>query len=115
MAKALPPIPRSIKLAAGRVLVARKKKMLETTGDAGEYDYAKRKITLDSALEVNPAWIVLRHERAHAVLMDAGITVWPDTDANGRSQLEESICDAFASADVAEMLTGGTRRKRDER
>lgn len=105
MPRSLPPIPRSIKLAAGRVIVRRVKKMLEGESSLGKYDFAKRVIHIDHSLEVNPAWLTLRHERAHAVLMDAGIIEWPDMDQNHRSQLEERICDAFAAADVAEMLS----------
>lgn len=100
---ALPPIPRTIYLAAGRIPVRRRKGMLEKEHCVGEYNWKKRACYLDKGLDIHAAWLTLRHERVHAVLMDAGIIGIDPL-------LEERICDALAAADVHEMLTGRTQR-----
>jgi Zn-dependent peptidase ImmA (M78 family) len=103
--KALPPIPRSVKLPTGRIPVRRVKRMLKDEDTVGKFDWVKRVMYLDSELDVNAAWLTLEHELAHAILLDAGIIEWPDRDATGRSLLEERVCDAIAAARVAEKLS----------
>ncbi len=102
---ALPPIPRSISLAAGRIPVRRLKNMLDKEECVGRFHWDKRIMYLDAGLDVHAAWLTLEHERVHAILMDAGIMMDGD--------LEERVCDAIAAARVNAMLRKtGTSRKR---
>ena len=87
--KALPPIPKSIKLPAGNVEVVREHGHQEK-GTAGLFKWGERVIVIDAGLGRTAAWLTLYHEWVHAVLADAGVQV--------PHKIEEDTANALAAA-----------------
>lgn len=96
--KKLPPLPRAIHLPAGGVPVMTNVGLYERESTFGKFNWIKRIIELEASMGLTPAWLTLRHERVHAILMDSGIELPHD--------MEERVCDAIALADVADMQRG---------
>lgn len=96
--KKLPSLPRAIHLPAGGVPVTTNVGLYERESTFGKFNWIKRTIELEASMGLTPAWLTLRHERVHAILMDSGIELPHD--------LEERVCDAIALADVADMQRG---------
>jgi hypothetical protein len=87
--KALPPIPKSVRLPAGDVAVVRESGH-QAKGTAGLFRWSERVIVIDSGLGRTAAWLTLYHEWVHAVLADAGVQV--------PHKLEEDICNSLGAA-----------------
>lgn len=110
MPKKWPPIPKSVMGAGGPIKV----KLVDaieadagkpTAGDNsvtfGIWEGHKRLIRIVKTLELSFQWNVLQHELVHAALFDSGVTnLLPP-------EQEECLCDALASARIAEMRGGG--------
>jgi hypothetical protein len=98
MAK-LPPIPKFLKLATGRIKVNIVKGLSEDKLAEGIYNFAKRTIGVDSEIAEGSlvrAWLTIEHERIHAVLNDAGVNLPSE-------EIEEAVCNAIAADRVYQM------------
>lgn len=96
----LPALPAFAFTALGEVPVlraeevARKENGVETMGVA---DWANRTITVRTELALESAWHTYFHEQAHFLFWDADIEMPPE--------LEERICNCYATFRVQEMVT----------
>jgi len=96
--KVLPPLPRDVFNAFGRIPVVIVPNLKDDTGGDvfGYWDPVKREIRLLSDMAPAQAWLTLWHERTHAELNEIGVELTKDQ--------EEAVVQAIARARVAEML-----------
>lgn len=92
----LPRIPDELPLPAGPAKIVWEKNLQEREKAVGKFNWFRRIVTLEQGLGRHAAWLTLRHERVHMVLMDAGVEL--------PAKLCERVCDAIAQADVADMV-----------
>lgn len=101
-APTLPPIPASVPSALGPVAIVWQDTLRGEQGQLliGGFSPFTRSIYLSRSLthSLVAAHQVLAHERCHVALFDAGIRVNTPT--------LDTVCDALATARVAEMLRG---------
>jgi hypothetical protein len=102
--KKLPEIPATIHVMAGPIAISREEGLFEREETFGKFNWIQRTIGIEATLSEVPSWLTLRHERVHAVLMDAGITGLDHS-------MEERICDAIALADVMDMVRSKSKKK----
>lgn len=99
--RGVPPIPRSVPSQLGPVPVLIVDSILsrDSTLDLmGGFDLWRRRIYLKRQLGPVQMWQVLYHEVCHVWMFDSGLRQVTPT------ALEEAICDASATARVAELL-----------
>ncbi len=94
----LPPIPANVVGLSGAICVELCESIrARGTEYWGEYDRSERRIRLDRAAPLEWQTNRLYHEMAHATLDDSGLH-------NLLSEkVQEALCDAFASARMAEL------------
>ena len=103
----LPPIPRSVETSLGSIPVIWVDSLSDEQGRplAGGYHSMQRAIYLRRELTLRVVqWRVLFHEKCHVWVSDSGL------DNLIPPQLVQSICDASATAQVAEMLAAAKGR-----
>lgn len=99
--KQLPPLPTRVHSALGPIPVELVKELKDDDGTSlmGKWIPDRRAIQIRAAMHRTAEWHTLFHERTHVALWDAGFT--QDQAAN---RVIEHVCDAIATARVAEML-----------
>lgn len=101
---ALPPLPTYVFTALGEVPVTLVESIPDLHGkpshDLGYCDYHKRFILIRGDLNPATMWHTLAHETFHFVIFDSGIRL--------SHNMEEMLCDAYATHFFQEMVT---RRK----
>lgn len=99
----LPPLPKRVFGLIGpiKVLVVKDLKNPAANDNSvfGLADLGARTISIDADQVFVQQWQTLFHERQHFVLMEAGVQLSHDQ--------AEAVCDATATARVAEMLATG--------
>lgn len=96
----LPPLPPTVFSTHGEITV----QVVEDLRDPeepkerlfGYWDPFARIISVRSGMHPTAMWLTLTHEQTHADLSDIGVKL--------SEEQEESVCNAIASARVAEML-----------
>jgi hypothetical protein len=101
--RALPPIPASVVSQLGPVPIVWKDSLADGQGNMmmGGFQFIERRIYLSTEVRDQPivAWQTLLHEECHVALWDSGLqNAIP-------LMLAQQLCDAFASFQVAEMLS----------
>lgn len=99
-APALPPLPATVFSTHGEIAV----QLVEDLRDPedpterlfGYWNAFARVISVRSGMHPTTMWLTLIHEQTHADLSEIGIKLTEDQ--------EEAVCNAIASARVAEML-----------
>lgn len=95
-----PPIPRQVSTPLGPIPVVIVDSLRDDQGRLldGGYHTSRRTIYIRRGIESRTRqWQVLRHEECHVALDDSGLANLIPT------QTIQALCDAFASARVAEM------------
>lgn len=92
----LPSLPRAVVSALGPVRVVRAVRIVNNKIECnGLWDPNTRTITVRTRLPREKAWWVFFHERTHMELEELGVQL--------PLELEELVCDAMATARVAEL------------
>lgn len=99
----LPPLPDSVYSTFGWVRVVREKPvdcsgagpLLPNSRYIGCYDGSRRRLVVESGLDLMEAWRTLLHEEVHLGCRDMGIPYTP---------IEEWVANAVANRQLAEML-----------
>ena len=102
--RGLPPLPKYVHSLLGPIEV-QQVKMVDEKDSLGECNFENGVIRIKKTLERRQAHHTLAHERSHRILWDAGIHHMLDKLPKKYAELEEMICDAFATAHVNEMLS----------
>lgn len=97
----LPPLPTTVFSTHGEIAV----QLVDDLRDPenvnerlfGYWDAFARVISVRAGMHPTTMWLTLIHEQTHADLSEIGIKLTEDQ--------EESVCNAIASARVAEMLS----------
>lgn len=97
----LPPLPKKVFGLIGPIKVRLVSGLKSKSGDElfGLANLGHRTISIDTDQCFVQQWQTLFHERTHFVLMEAGVQLTHDQ--------AEAVCDATATARVAEMLATG--------
>lgn len=103
--RGLPPLPKSVQSALGPIPVRSVKAVKDAVGTPdedclGQFNSHQRVIEIVKAQARVQAHHTLRHEWAHAVFFDSGLTAV----LSKLEGLEELLCDVIATALVAEMI-----------
>jgi Zn-dependent peptidase ImmA (M78 family) len=96
----LPTLPRVVQGAGGpiRVRLVKVAALEDKVPCWGVWEPERRLVKIDRAAPKAHQWRILYHELTHAALHDAGLSHLLTDDA------EESLCDAMATARMAELL-----------
>lgn len=95
----IPRIPRQINTMLGMVTILRVKSV-DKEDSLGECNFDLRTITLKKKLELRRAWHTLFHEQFHMLLFDSGL----HNSLDPKSNVEETLCDAYATQRVSDMI-----------
>lgn len=96
----LPPLPATVFSTHGEITVQIVEDLRDpddaTSRLFGYWNAFARVISVRADMHPTAAWLTLLHEQAHADLSEIGVKLTEDQ--------EEAVCNAIASARVAEML-----------
>ena len=97
----LPPLPGTVYSVLGPIPVGTKRDLKDDDGERalGLWLPEERRIWIIEGLDPVAAWATLLHERLHQILWDSGAR------PSSREE-EERICDAVATAFLAERIAG---------
>lgn len=105
--ESLPPIPATIGSQLGPVSIVLQDSLMNEDGRVllGGFMPANRTIYLSSKIKDRLVlWQIIYHEDCHVVLWDTGLRNF--FNGPGGEKMADALCDAFATARVAELVHG---------